>query len=463
MEIRVHSKSKLVLGLSLIVLGIACPLWLTVDTFRVTQTLYLALQEQGQVIILEAAFRLALLNAVRCYPHYLGAFFVAEAFSIYKNGRPLKLVNIGVVIGLIALVYQLIELIYHVHYDFGVPALALAVIQMLIWLLNYSYISPMKKIPMMVLFLTSLQFLDVMPLLDKMPFGRGETSQNIKVAASVLEMESYLNSVVLVFFLMFFSMGVLMFLLLRDENRMLQINELRDQNERILVENRIKDMENRTTWEMQHLVHDLKTPLTSIQTLAWVVKTHCDSAEHAEARSHLERIEHSVDQMSNMISEILYEDHKLVLTTKEMLDIVLAQLSVSPYAACICVENHAGESLIYVNSIRMARAIINLTENAWHARRDGDSFRLTITVDQGEGDHADMVRMEITDNGVGIDSRRIESVWTRGTSSKGSSGLGLHFVREMVEQSQGKISLHSTDGVGTTVTIYLPKGDESDE
>ena len=463
LQITLLSRNKMNLGICLILLGILLPLWITVDSMHVHEVLFGGLAADNQAQLLEAAFRLVMVNTVRGIPHYLGAFILAEAFIATFDGKQQRWVNVFTVVILIACVYQIIGILYDIHYDMGVPALTLMAVQLTLWRLNYSYIGLIKKTSLIVVFLTGLQFLDVMPMLDGLPFGRGETSQDIKLGAELLHMESFLDSAMLICFFSCMSVTVLLFVILRDENHMMEIRVLKDQNEQIALEARISDLENRSTQELQHLVHDLKTPLTSIQTLAFVVKLRCAGDEHEETRECLTRIEGSVDHMSNMISEILYEHYRAKLETEQLLNMVLAQLSACSYADAITSENQSPDAVVCVNSIRMARTIINLAENAHNAQSEARPFRLHIAIDSILHNEIQMVRIRVADNGVGIEPEHMKKIWTRGVSYRGSSGLGMAFVRDMVLQSNGDIQIESTVDVGTTVTLFLPLGDENIE
>ena len=449
---------QLVVGAGLMLLGILAPLIFTVDNFGVMSSLRMGLQEQDRTEILLAAFRLSLLSAVRGFPHYLGAFFIADAFEVECRGKKLGWINVITVAGLILAVYKIVELVHNIHYDFSGPALILVTLQVLLWKVNYSYIPRLKKVPMMMAFITAFQFLDVMPALSGLPFGRGEVAQDIKLAANVLDCDSLLNGVMTLCFGVLLVAGGLMFSVLRDENHIRQISELKEQNERIRMEAWVRERESRSTRELQHLVHDLKSPLTVVQTLAGALQYKCSSPDQEQEREYLRRIEASVDHMSNMISEILYENRRVLLTTKEAMNIILAQISPTDYADHVVLDNKAPQALIQVNSLRLARAVINLVENAYHARRD-ENIQITLRVDQVQQKGREMVRICVEDNGKGIPREEMESIWQRGVSRRGSSGLGLSFVQDVIAQSDGEIGMESRRNKGTKVTILLPKGE----
>ena len=58
----------------------------------------------------------------------------------------------------------------------------------------------MKKGLMVAFFITALQFLDMMPLLWNFPFGRGESSYDIKLVSKFLQADSFLQAMATIFF-----------------------------------------------------------------------------------------------------------------------------------------------------------------------------------------------------------------------------------------------------------------------
>ncbi len=91
-----------------------------------------------------------------------------------------------------------------------------------------------------------------------------------------------------------------------------------------------------------------------------------------------------IDRMSSMISEILHEEQRSVVTTQELLDAVMAQISSAEYADLVHTENRAPEAKIRINKIRFSRVLINLVENAAYAVRRPDG-KIWIRVEETEG------------------------------------------------------------------------------
>jgi len=125
---------------------------------------------------------------------------------------------------------------------------------------------------------------------------------------------------------------------------------------------------------------------------------------------------------------------------------------------------------VKVDQAQLQQAIINMAVNARDAMPNGGQLR--IQTDNFEMDEqairkyqypvlvGSYVRIRISDDGAGMGSetlvRAFEPFFTTKEKGKGT-GLGLAMVYGFVKQSGGYIDLTSELGVGTTLTIYLPK------
>ena len=65
--------------------------------------------------------------------------------------------------------------------------------------------------------------------------------------------------------------------------------------------------------------------------------------------------------------------------------------------------------------------------------------------------------VKFKDNGKGIPQSQQQAVWNKGYSTSQSSGLGLPFVRSVVERVGGTIQMKSTVDQGTTITLVIPE------
>lgn len=454
--VRYFNTRKFLLGCALVVLGVCMPFFLTINTLKIPEKAYEAIVTHDQMGLWAAAIKLAALNSIRAFPHYIGAFFIAESLEVDSDKKIAKWLKAAIVCVIIPPVYLLISGIHHIRYDFGIPALALLILLILLGKQDYNYVSLWKKTALIMVFLTALQFLDIMPLLKEFPIGRGEMSVDIKLVAEFLEMESELDVTAMIFFFLLMFIGLLLFLLIRDENHLKAMNELKKQNERMLMDTKLRVLENRTYLEMRHLVHDLKSPLTSAQGLVGVVRMSCEKEKLQRESEYLGRVEAAIEKMSGMISEILYEEHMSRITTEKVLKSVLAQISVSEYASLVHVDNQVPERYLMVNRIRFSRAIVNLLENSFYALNSRGG-RIDLAVDAITEGGEEQIRFCIRDNGKGIDGDTLKLIWESGFSTRSSHGLGLSFVKKVVTDSGGSIHIESRVLQGTTVVLKMPE------
>lgn len=451
---------ELTIGLGLVFLGFLMPLLFTVQNFQVLHSLSHALVQGEKTDLMMAALRLVALNSARGIPHYIGAYFIGESVQFRWKERTLWPLNSLLIVVILQATYWIIEQVHHIHYDFGLPAILVCAFVLVFRRLDYQYIALWKKSLAIALFLFSFQFLDIMPALRGLPVGRGETSREIKQAANVMGGEMVLNGLALAGAAMFLLFGLLIFFQLRDENTLRELSALREQNQTIRMEAKLNEMKNRTYQEMQYLVHDLKSPLTVVQTLVGVIKMECEQEGRDRDVDYLSRIEGAVEQMSGMISDILYEGQHTLVSTHTLLGVALAQSSVSDYALYIRVDNQVPEALVSANRILFPRALVNLLQNSAQAVPPDREPEIWLRVTREEGRGGRKVVFTVEDNGTGIREEEQRAVWGKGVSGRNSSGLGLAFVSGVVEKMEGEIRVSSVPGRGTSISLVIPEGGE---
>ncbi|MFP4535173.1 MAG: sensor histidine kinase [Spirochaetaceae bacterium] len=110
--------------------------------------------------------------------------------------------------------------------------------------------------------------------------------------------------------------------------------------------------------------------------------------------------------------------------------------------------------LVVLDQKGIYRCVLNLVSNAVAASDEAEGV-VTVRTSRLEDDE---VRIEVTDNGIGMDQDTLDSVFTPFFSTKGSkgTGLGLSVTKKIVEEHGGRIDVSSTLGEGSLFTIHLP-------
>ncbi|MBE9543385.1 MAG: response regulator [Proteobacteria bacterium] len=141
----------------------------------------------------------------------------------------------------------------------------------------------------------------------------------------------------------------------------------------------------------------------------------------------------------------------------------------------LTVEVDLEEDLLNISGspVHLSKTVMNLVSNAAEAMADGGTIYISTQnkyLDQpvegyDEIEEGDYVLLKISDAGIGIspeDKERIfEPFYTKKTMGRSGTGLGMAVVWGTVKDHKGYIDLLSTEGDGTTFTLYFPVTRES--
>jgi len=215
--------------------------------------------------------------------------------------------------------------------------------------------------------------------------------------------------------------------------------------------------------------HELRTPLTSINGFAELLTA--DEHIPAQAREFVSIIANESQRMSRMINTFLSvtqlqrKDKQEVLKIPLRLDEVVRETinSLQPVAKkkrIRLIEQPAHRiPPVAADKSLITQAVKNLLNNAIKYSPE----RTTVTVSTAL--EAESVRVCVEDRGFGIPAESKERVWDKfyrvvregQEKDEESTGLGLSFVREVVEQHGGRVDLDSEEGRGSKFSFTLPR------
>jgi PAS domain S-box-containing protein len=215
--------------------------------------------------------------------------------------------------------------------------------------------------------------------------------------------------------------------------------------------------------------HELRTPLAAIYGSAQTLMRRDVELDPTSKERLLEVIASESERLTRIASDILLAnslDSGRLRLDREQVDIAVLAADVFEEMRAslagredISLELFVPDSLQPVpgDSDRLRQVLINLVDNAVKYSPEGG--RIELRVEPGE----DGLRLVVRDEGLGIshgDQQRIFGKFYRvdpqQTGGVGGTGLGLYISRELVRRMQGRISVTSREGEGSTFVVELP-------
>jgi signal transduction histidine kinase len=235
----------------------------------------------------------------------------------------------------------------------------------------------------------------------------------------------------------------------------------------------IKNLERQRDRMLATVAHDLRNPLTSISGMSQILQLRMGQVDEPvrERFAHsLKTIETAAQRMTEQISELLdyaqAQTGRPVALDVEPVDVVALLRQVveehqrSTERHIIELESAETALVTMIDPRRLERAIANLLVNAIKYSPQGGP--IVVSVVRALGPDGQWLRIAVADQGLGIPSQDLPHIFEQYYRASNvaatipGTGIGLANVRHMVERHGGAMSIESTEGVGTTVTLQLP-------
>ena len=228
---------------------------------------------------------------------------------------------------------------------------------------------------------------------------------------------------------------------------------------------------------INNMTHELKTPIASISLAAQMLND--DSVTKSQQMmKHLggvindesKRLRFLVEKVLQMS---MFDRNKAVFKKKEldlneMVESVAHSftLRVEHTGGKIYTEIEAIESAFYADEVHFQNVINNLIDNAVKYRKPDQPIDIYLRT-WNDSQH---LYLSIRDTGIGIKRENLKKVFdkfyrvhTGNVHDVKGFGLGLAYVKNIVDQHQGEIKVESEYGKGTKFTIKLPLLSEDDK
>lgn len=422
------------IGGIMIFISLLMPIYFKHENFRIYESITLALENWDKEYLVDAMFKLVVLNTLRSFPNYIAIFIIINSISLKYKEKDNLFLKLCISIAIIPIIYFFIKSCYNINLLLGKSS-----ILGILWLYYYSRfklkgITLLKKGLGLLLFVMGIQWLDVTNYFRVL--GSGELTRDLRRSAELIGAENFINTLGVIFFLFFTIFSILLIGILKSQEKDMDLLE--------------KELENRFYRETRYLVHDLKTPIFSIKTLIELLKI---QEENEKKLSYYSRIENSLEKSEIIISEILKTNNKTLVKVSEIFEFIFP--TISPYIKNLTFENYLHKDYeIRANRLLVARAIINLISNAYEASKDGVKVILK--------DYKHFFYIIIEDEGIGICEEKLKEIFQEGYSTKNSSGLGLSFVKTVMENHNFSLYFKRKKIKGTNVYIKLKGVNENE-
>ncbi len=221
---------------------------------------------------------------------------------------------------------------------------------------------------------------------------------------------------------------------------------------------------------INNMTHEFKTPISTISLAAQMLKDP-SVAKSPQMFQHISGVINDETkrlrfQVEKVLQMSMFEKQKVTLKMKEVNANELINGVINTFT--LKVEKHNGriisnleaeDPLIFVDEMHFTNVIFNLMDNAVKYKRNEEELLLDIRT----WNEAGKLYISIQDNGIGIKKEDLKKIFekfyrvhTGNLHDVKGFGLGLAYVKKIVQDFKGTIRAESEAGVGTKFIIVLP-------
>jgi len=224
---------------------------------------------------------------------------------------------------------------------------------------------------------------------------------------------------------------------------------------------------------ISNISHDLKTPITAVKGyVEGIMDGVADTPEKMD--KYIRTIYNKANEMDRLINELTFyskiDTNRIPYTFSKIhitdyFDDCAEDLRVELESTGIALNysSYVKEGVVVIADAEQIRRVINniISNSIKYMNKPRKIIAMRLT------DVGDFIQVAIEDNGKGIASKDVSSVFERfyrtdasRNSSKGGSGIGLSIVKKIIEDHGGKVWATSRLEEGTTIHFVLRKYQE---
>lgn len=258
------------------------------------------------------------------------------------------------------------------------------------------------------------------------------------------------------------------------EERNQKIRQQKEELEKMVVQ--VEELSRAKLGFFTNISHELRTPLTLILGPAEQLQSREGEISGSERQRLYDIIERNAARLLKLINQLL----ELRRIESSALELNLQPLNLPDFVSNILklFENLAAKRSITLSfhhdvrnqpvaldSDKVEKIIANLLSNSFKHTPDGGRITVGLGKEQLPGLSGNFIRITVEDTGEGIVEEELEHIFDpyyRSVHQKQkefSSGIGLSYIKDLIEAHGGKISVESRLGEGSCFLAYLPAGE----
>jgi signal transduction histidine kinase len=215
------------------------------------------------------------------------------------------------------------------------------------------------------------------------------------------------------------------------------------------------------------LGHDLRSPLSGINAIIYILKNHRSSLSEADVADYILQLEQSSLNYGKLLEDVLTwsrlqlnkiqiqpEPHSIKVLVQDVADLYQEQI----HAKKLTLHNLVPSDLVLTVDKSMILTVLrNLVSNSIKFSHAGSEIKVSYKEEK------DSFLIEVQDQGVGMAQAVVKTLFTNstismtGTENEAGTGLGLSICKEFLSKQDGDLRVVSEEGKGSTFTIVLPK------
>lgn len=216
------------------------------------------------------------------------------------------------------------------------------------------------------------------------------------------------------------------------------------------------------------IAHDLRNPFSVLITFSKLIMDSIDEFSKDDIITYMKSFYETSKQGYSLLDNLLkwsksqtgkMEIIPVQLDLNDLVEETITLLNSQALNKNITLENNVPQNIWAFASINMILTVLrNLISNAIKFTNTGG--KVIITGEQNENH----VKINIIDDGVGIEASDIEKIFridtkhsTSGTYGERGTGLGIILCKEFVEKNNGELKVESKRDIGSKFSFTLPK------